>query len=312
MSIGSKETYYNYIKKHFPNANIEVLEYNTTRKPSKVKCLDCGKIHEFKVASKITERYYFCDCKNQKRQKILEKSKLIIKQNLKEKFPKIDFEILEFGSSYEPITVKCQQCGLVKTYSNTQNLYNLKHFCNCDNEKYSIKELTEMLPETVKEEYEILNEIHSITYDKVKVRHKDCGFIFETKIPYLKFKDINCPQCQRRYSKGEKAIRKYLQNNNLFFESQFHFLNTEISKLSFDFKVNYNNQIYLIEFQGIQHFKPIEWFGGEERYKKQQEYDNNKKEFCKQNNYILIEILYSDLDKIDIILNQYFGSTTSS
>ena len=41
-------------------------------------------------------------------------------------------------------------------------------------------------------------------------------------------------------------------------------------------------------------------------------YDNKKKDFCKQNNYILIEILYSDLEKIDIILNQYFGSTTSS
>ena len=312
MSIGSKETYYNFIKKHFPDANIEVLEYTKTREPSKVKCLDCGKIHEFKVASKVAERHYFCQCKDQKTLKALEKSKQIIEDNLKKYFPKIEFEILNFGSSYEPITVKCKKCGLIKTYANTQNLYNLTHYCNCDIEKYSIEELTKMLPITVREEFEILNEIASTANDKIKVRHKDCGFIFETKIPYLKFKDINCPQCQRKYSKGEKAIRKYLEKNKLNFETQYHFSNTEIVKLSFDFKVNFNNKIYLIEFQGIQHFKPVEWFGGEERYKKQIKYDNEKKIFCKKNNYIFIEILYSDLDNIDNILNCYFGSTTSS
>lgn len=314
MSKGTKETYYNYIKKHFPNANFEVLEYTTSRKPAKVKCLDCGSILESKVASKIIDRYYFCKCKNEKKEKALKKSKQILEENLKKYFPKTELEILEWNSSYKPIIIKCKKCGLIKSYTNAQHIFKTKHFCECDkdNKKYNIEEITNMLPDKVKKEFEILNEVEFISKDKVKVKHKNCGFIFETKIPYLKFKDINCPQCQRKYSKGEKAIRRYLQNNNISFEPQYHFLNTEITKLSFDFKINYNNKIYLIEFQGQQHFTPIEWFGGEEKYKKQIEHDNQKRIFCKNNNYILIEILYSDLEKIEDILNNYFGSTTSS
>lgn len=55
----------------------------------------------------------------------------------------------------------------------------------------------------------------------------------------------------------------------------------------------------VIECQGQQHFYPIDIFGGEKRFKKQQEYDNKKKEYCKDNNILLIEIPYSDYSKID-------------
>lgn len=56
----------------------------------------------------------------------------------------------------------------------------------------------------------------------------------------------------------------------------------------------------LIEFDGEQHFNPVDFFGGEEKFKIQQERDNNKNEYCKNNNIPLLRIPYSDYDKLDI------------
>ena len=46
----------------------------------------------------------------------------------------------------------------------------------------------------------------------------------------------------------------------------------------------------LIEIQGVQHYKPIEMFGGEEQFKKQQHHDKLKREHAEQNGFILIEV----------------------
>ena len=48
----------------------------------------------------------------------------------------------------------------------------------------------------------------------------------------------------------------------------------------------------LIERQGQQHERPIEYFGGEEQFKSQKEHDRIKKVFAKENGYELIEIWY--------------------
>ena len=48
-----------------------------------------------------------------------------------------------------------------------------------------------------------------------------------------------------------------------------------------------------IEYQGAQHYKPVEYFGGEKHFMQQQENDKKKRKLCKQNGVILIEWPYS-------------------
>lgn len=48
------------------------------------------------------------------------------------------------------------------------------------------------------------------------------------------------------------------------------------------------------EYQGIQHFKPIEHWGGDIQLQKQQEYDKKKIELCKIKNITLIHINYDE------------------
>ena len=50
-----------------------------------------------------------------------------------------------------------------------------------------------------------------------------------------------------------------------------------------------------IEYQGIQHYEPIEHFGGEEHFKIQQANDKKKRKLCFKHNVKLIEWPYTEL-----------------
>lgn len=75
----------------------------------------------------------------------------------------------------------------------------------------------------------------------------------------------------------------------------------------FDFIImKENNIIALIEYDGEQHYRPVEYFGGENKFKIQQIRDERKDIYCKENNILLIRIPYYDYDKIndEYILNK--------
>lgn len=49
-----------------------------------------------------------------------------------------------------------------------------------------------------------------------------------------------------------------------------------------------------IEFDGIQHFEPVEYFGGEKTFLRTIECDKIKNEYCSKNNIRLIRIKYDE------------------
>lgn len=104
-------------------------------------------------------------------------------------------------------------------------------------------------------------------------------------------------------SQGEEKIIKLLQEMNINYEYQKKFETCKLKKcLSFDFYLpDYN---ILIEYDGKQHFEPVEYLGGQKRFEEQQQRDNFKNNWCKENNILLIRIPYYDKDKINI---QYFN-----
>ena len=86
---------------------------------------------------------------------------------------------------------------------------------------------------------------------------------------------------------------------NITFKKEFSFpklLSIKGQTLRFDFAVfdKENKLVCLIECQGQQHYKPIEQFGGEAQFLIQKENDEKKRNFCKEENIILIEIPYWD------------------
>jgi hypothetical protein len=112
-----------------------------------------------------------------------------------------------------------------------------------------------------------------------------------------------CPLCNE--SNGEKKIRIFLEHKNIKYEYQKIFNDCKnIFPLPFDFFIKEKN--IAIEYDGEQHYIPINYFGGYIQLLNQNKKDYIKTEYCKNNNIILLRIKYNNFDKIDDILSNYF------
>lgn len=127
----------------------------------------------------------------------------------------------------------------------------------------------------------------------------DCGNLHYASTNDLKKGHVQSCGCEK--SIGELKISQLLLQYNIPFERQKTFETCRYEKtnrlLFFDFFVN--NQ-YLIEFDGIQHFQSGDNWNTEERFKKQQEYDNIKNKWCIDNDIPLIRIPYWKLSTLTI------------
>ena len=101
-----------------------------------------------------------------------------------------------------------------------------------------------------------------------------------------------CSYCKSNIvSKGERFIERWLINNNFNYKTQKTFFDCKDTRpLPFDFYLPDKNTI--IEYDGKQHFEPIEYFGGQETFERTVKHDNMKNEYCKNNGISLLRIPY--------------------
>lgn len=152
-----------------------------------------------------------------------------------------------------------------------------------------------------KEEFEILGEYIN-THTKILIKHNKCNNKWEqTPANFLMYK--SCPFCfYNGRSKGEKKIEEFLNKNKINFTREYRFKNCKNKKpLPFDFAVfdKKGDIDFLIEYDGIQHYKRNNYWNTLE---KTQINDNIKNNYCKDNNIKLIRIPYWDYDNIEKII----------
>lgn len=124
-----------------------------------------------------------------------------------------------------------------------------------------------------------------------------CGNVETISDSRLKEGKVVCSKCSNSISNGEKYIKNILDANNVNYSQQYVFndLLGDEKALRFDFALltSAKKPYVLIEFQGRQHYEPVEYFGGQEQFEKQQRYDNKKREYCKKHSITLIEFPYN-------------------
>lgn len=145
----------------------------------------------------------------------------------------------------------------------------------------------------------------------INCRCKECGYTWETQAFNLMYGG-KCPNCAG--SKGEMKIRDSLDKKGIKYKREFVFddLFGDCGKpLRFDFAVfdKTNTIICLIEFDGIQHYQPINFWGNKYsytqlRFRTLQRYDKRKDDYCNKHNIKLIRIPYWEIDKVEDILNK--------
>lgn len=124
------------------------------------------------------------------------------------------------------------------------------------------------------------------------VKCNKCGKYFKiTPHNHLTHKE-GCPYC--KMSKLEREIEKLLIENNIqyVYQKVFKWFIDGKSVKRADFYLP--NENLVIECQGLEHFKTIDYFGGEIGYKKRVELDILKKRLCEEHG--IKTIYYSDLN----------------
>jgi hypothetical protein len=117
--------------------------------------------------------------------------------------------------------------------------------------------------------------------------------------PDVHLRGSGCKKCSE--STGEKKVAKVLNEMGIEFKREHFFENCKnIFYLKFDFYLpSYRT---CIEFDGIQHFEPLEVFGGVETFERLKKNDEIKNQYCEDNFIDLIRIRYDRIDSISDVL----------
>jgi uncharacterized protein with PIN domain len=163
------------------------------------------------------------------------------------------------------------------------------------------KEFEKEVREMVGNEYTFLEEYQS-AHEKIICRHNKCGH--EWKItPSAFLRGRRCPKCYNSL-KGEEKIENYLKKRNLDYMVEYFVENTNSNHLRFDFAVKKENRLFfLIEYYGLQHFKPVEYFGGKKSYKMRKIRDRKKTAYCKRNDIPLLRISYLQVENVENLID---------
>lgn len=134
----------------------------------------------------------------------------------------------------------------------------------------------------------------------------DCG-----NITYVSYSNLHRQMTQscgcKRGSKWEDYINETLTKYNIEYEYQKTFPdcknNTGTCLLFFDFFIP-QKQI-VIEYDGLQHFEPVSYWGGKEKLKTTQRNDKIKNDYCISHNIHMIRIpfYYSKDDINNLLIN---------
>ena len=180
-----------------------------------------------------------------------------------------------------------KSCGCLRRENYAQHLYDISKHNYIDE---------------IGNKYGKLTVISKTINDLGQLRWKckcDCGNITIVSSNSLRSGNTQSCGCIGK-SKGEWKIEELLTKNNIIFTKEFPVI-TKNRRFRFDFAIFKDNQLlYFIEYNGEQHYYPIDFFGGEEYFKYIQENDLIKEQYCIENNIPLIKIKYTQYKNLKI------------
>lgn len=273
--------------------HIPLEEYVDARTGIKFKCGECGNVWTVRPDNILSGKG--CPrCRENRAKEALTLSDYELRKKIAEINPEIRiFQILESGT-HGKSAVLCQKHNVIWIAHNST----LLRGCGCRlcaNEKIRESKVRShddfvKIVAQVSPHIEIVGEYINAR-KKVKVRCKNHNETYYATADLLMKGMANCPKCTM--TSGEYKVANYLDASGYEYIPQYSFDDADpvIKRKRFDFYLPELNTC--IEYDGKQHFEPLQNFGGEETFEYTKKNDKIKDDYCAENNIRLIRIPYT-------------------
>ena len=271
------------IKTHGEKYDYSLINYVNAKTKVKIICSLHGEFEQ-------TPRYHIsgmncptCSGVYMDTNYFIEKSKIRHKE-------KYDYSLVNYTTNLTPVSILCPLHG---EFEQRPKDHLLGKGCRkCSGVYMDTNYFIERANKIHDFQYSYDKTIFENSHKKIIITCKKHGDFEQT--PNAHLNGQSCPICNE--SKGEKNIRLLLNNRNIKYIRQHKFKDCKnVKPLPFDFYLPELNTC--IEYNGIQHYKPVNYFGGESNLIITQKNDLIKLNYCKNNNINLIII--NDITNIE-------------
>lgn len=282
------------ILKHGNKYDYSLVDYKGYNSKVKIICPIHG---VFKQAPEVHLRAktgcFMCSSKEEGDRRRFSLSEFIEK-SIKIHGNRYDYSLVSYKDLKTKIKIICPIHGVFEQMPVSHIHHKSGCISCCGSKKPSTEEFIKKAKKIHGDKYDYSLVDYKNAHSKIKIICKHHGEFNQQADSHLK--NNGCPMCC--CSKGEEKIRNWLIENKFSFIEQHRFKNCKQQRsLPFDFYLSELN--ICIEYDGIQHFKSIEYFGGDNILLFTQKTDRIKTKYCKKNKIKLIRVNYLEYNNLE-------------
>lgn len=205
------------------------------------------------------------------------------------------YEYLKYDLGTKTLTFRCPVHGVINQLLFSHLSGRGCRQCGYKERTITVEEFLERVKKVHPEGYDYnLSELKTVN-DKITIRH-ECGKEYKGRVSNH-LSGQGCSRC--RSSLGEAKVKLFLELRGIRFKDQY-----KIEGYPFKYDFYLPDLGILIEYDGQQHFRPIEYFGGEKTFRLQQRLDKKKNELAKDKGYDLIRIPFTEYHNLEEFLSR--------
>ena len=290
-------------KVHKNKYDYSLVEYKGSHSLVQIVCKNHGVFEQ--LAYKHLDKRGCAKCYDERRGKTCKKGlEKFIKESTLIHDEKYNYSKVEYDNSRTKVIIICKKHGefyqTPKSHLDGQGCSK----CGIINKSLTKDEFIFRANKIHQNKFTYLKTMYTNNHSNTVITCSHHGDFLQRPLTHLA--GFGCSKCSE--SLGEKEIRYFLNQLRVPFRSQYRFNDCRNKKsLPFDFSIigANNNIIGLIEYHGVQHFDPTNFYAQNGNFEKIQLTDAIKNKYCNEHKIPLLVISYRQKTEIANLLNSF-------